>query len=228
MIKKKLWFMVFLGAAGCVGAADAPQLGTDEQKASYAMGVQITQNMVQQGLKIDPDAFSLAIKDVLSGQKPRLSAEELQAALTKQQEKMMQERQASAQKNKTASETFLAENKKKDGIQVLPSGVQYRVIAEGKGNKPKSTDTVIVHYRGTLTNGKEFDSSYGREPATFPVNGVIQGWQEVLPMMQEGAKWQVFTPPDQAYGERGAGGAIGPNETLIFDIELVAVNPPAK
>jgi FKBP-type peptidyl-prolyl cis-trans isomerase FklB len=222
--------MVFLGfAAGCVGAADAPQLNTDEQKVSYAMGLEIAQNLAQQGIKVDPEAFTLALKDVLSGQKPRLSTEELKAVLTQQQEKMMQEHQAEAQKNKTASEAFLAENKKKEGTQVLPSGVQYRVLTEGKGAKPKVTDTVTVHYRGTLTNGKEFDSSYGRgEPSTFPVNGVIQGWQEVLPMMQEGAKWQVFIPPDLAYGERGAGGAIGPNETLIFDIELVAVNPPSK
>ena len=229
-MKKRLWFVMLLGvAANRVGAADAPQLSTDEQKASYAVGLEIAQSLVRQGLKIDADAFSLALKDVLSGQEPRLPLKELQAVLAKQQEKIIQKRQAAAQKNKAASETFLTENKKKEGIQVLPSGVQYRVLTEGKGAKPKLTDTVTVHYRGTLTDGKEFDSSYGRgEPATFQVNGVIQGWQEVLPMMQEGAKWQVFIPPDLAYGDRGAGDAIGPNETLIFDIELIAVKSPSN
>ena len=227
-MKKRLWFVVLLGVfATRAGAADAPEISTDEQKASYAMGVEIAQGLIRQGIKVNADAFSLALRDVLSGREPRLPAKELQAVLAKQEERIVQERQAAAQKNKAATEAFLAENKKKEGIHVLPSGVQYRVLAEGKGAKPKTTDTVTVHYRGTLINGKEFDSSYGRgEPATFPINGVIKGWQEVLPMMQEGAKWQVFIPPHLAYGERGAGGAIGPNETLIFDIELIAVKSP--
>ena len=229
MTKKRPPFVLFLAAAAShVWAVDELALSTDQQKASYAIGLEIAQSLVRQGVSIDTEALSLAVKDVLSGREPRLPAKELQAVLERQQEKINQERQAAGEKNKAASEAFLAENKKKEGVQVLPSGVQYRVLEEGKGAKPKPADTVKVHYRGTLIDGREFDSSHRRgEPATLPVNGVIQGWQEVLPMMQEGAKWQIFVPSQLAYGERGAG-AIGPYETLIFDIELIAVNPPGQ
>jgi FKBP-type peptidyl-prolyl cis-trans isomerase FklB len=127
-------------------------------------------------------------------------------------------------KNLEAGQAFLEANKKKEGVVTLPSGLQYKVLTEGKGKQPKSSDSVIAHYRGTLINGTEFDSSYKRnEPATFPVQGVVKGWQEALPLMKEGAKWQIYIPADLAYGPRGAGQAIGPNETLIFDIELISV-----
>jgi FKBP-type peptidyl-prolyl cis-trans isomerase FklB len=137
-----------------------------------------------------------------------------------------------AEKNRKAGKAFLAENRKKEGVQELPNGIQYRVLQKGKGNKPKLSDTVTVHYRGTLIDGKEFDSSYSRgEPTSLPLAKAIKGWQEIVPMMPEGSKWQVVIPGDLAYGERGAG-AIGPNETLLFDIELVGVKPaeekPAK
>ena len=132
-------------------------------------------------------------------------------------------------KNLEAGQAFLEANKKKEGVIALPSGLQYKVITEGKGKQPKSTDTVVAHYRGTLTNGTEFDSSYKRnEPATFPVAGVIKGWQEALPLMKEGAKWQVYIPAELGYGPRGAGAIIGPNEVLIFDIELVSVKSEAE
>ncbi len=132
-------------------------------------------------------------------------------------------------KNLEAGQAFLEANKKKEGVVTLPSGLQYKIITEGKGKQPKSTDTVVAHYRGTLTNGTEFDSSYKRnEPATFPVAGVIKGWQEVLPLMKEGAKWQVYIPAELAYGPRGAGDVIGPNEVLVFDIELLSVKSEAE
>ena len=134
-----------------------------------------------------------------------------------------------AKKKQETGEAFLEKNKKKEGVVTLPSGLQYKVITEGKGKQPKSTDTVVAHYRGTLINGTEFDSSYKRnEPATFPVEGVIKGWQEALPLMKEGAKWQVYIPAELGYGPRGAGAAIGPNEVLIFDIELLSVKSEAE
>ena len=132
-------------------------------------------------------------------------------------------------KNLEAGQAFLEANKKKEGVVTLPSGLQYKIITEGTGKQPKSTDTVVAHYRGTLINGTEFDSSYKRnEPATFPVAGVIKGWQEVLPLMKEGAKWQVYIPAELAYGPRGAGDIIGPNEVLVFDIELLSVKSEAE
>ena len=132
-------------------------------------------------------------------------------------------------KNLEAGQAYLEANKKKEGVVTLPSGLQYKIITEGKGKQPKSTDTVVAHYRGTLINGTEFDSSYKRnEPATFPVAGVIKGWQEALPLMKEGAKWQVYIPAELAYGPRGAGDVIGPNEVLVFDIELLSVKSEAE
>jgi FKBP-type peptidyl-prolyl cis-trans isomerase FklB len=138
--------------------------------------------------------------------------------------KRMKGQQEGLTKNKAEGEKFLADNKKKEGIKTTASGLQYKVIKDGTGKTPKATDTVSTHYRGTLISGKEFDSSYKRgEPAEFPVNGVIKGWTEALQLMKEGAKWQLFIPSELAYGERGAGQDIGPNSTLIFDIELLSV-----
>lgn len=204
------------------------ELTTDQQKFSYGIGLQIGQTLLRQGIQIDVRAFSLAVEDALAGKEPRISQKELQAVFEKQQEQMNKERVALAEKNKEAGKAFMAENKKKKGVKELPSGIQYQVIEEGKGAKPKPTDTVSVHYRGTLIDGKEFDSSYRRgEPTSLQLAHVIKGWQEVLPLMAAGAKWQVVIPPELAYGEQGAG-ALGPNQTLIFDIELIAINPPAK
>ena len=198
---------------------------TDAQKFSYAIGFQIGQNLKTQGLgDIDVKALSQAIGDVLKDQKLKLSMDEMQKVVQSKQEKMQAERNAKGDKAKEAGEKFLAENKKKPGIITLDSGIQYKVITEGKGKKPTVNDSVVAHYRGTLIDGTEFDSSYKRgEPATFPLNGVIKGWQEVLPLMAEGSKWQVYIPSGLAYGPRGAGANIGPNESLIFDIELVKV-----
>ena len=202
---------------------------TDKQKFSYTAGYQIGQNLKRQNLDLDSKAFSQGAQDAISNAKPRLKPEEMQAAVQAQQKKDMEKQEAQAKKNLEAGQAFLEANKKKEGVVALSSGLQYKVITEGKGKQPKGTDTVVAHYRGTLINGTEFDSSYQRnEPASFPVAGVIKGWQEALPLMKEGAKWQVFIPADLAYGPRGAGGAIGPNEALVFDIELLSVKSDAE
>jgi FKBP-type peptidyl-prolyl cis-trans isomerase FklB len=206
------------------GKEPAGSLKTDKQKFSYTAGYQIGQNLKRQNLDLDSKAFSQGAQDAITGAKPRLKPEEMQAAIQARQKKDMEKQAAAAKKNLDAGQAFLEANKKKDGVTTTASGLQYKIITEGKGKQPKSTDTVVAHYRGTLINGNEFDSSYQRnEPATFPVGGVIKGWQEVLPLMKEGAKWQVYIPSDLAYGPRGAGAEIGPNEVLIFDIELVSV-----
>ena len=202
---------------------------TDKQKFSYTAGYQIGQNLKRQNLDLDSKTFSQGVQDAISDAKPRLKTEEMQAAVQSQQKKDMEKKEVLMNKNLEAGQAFLEANKKKEGVIALPSGLQYKVITEGKGKQPKSTDSVIAHYRGTLTNGTEFDSSYKRnEPATFPVAGVIKGWQEALPLMKEGSKWQVYIPADLAYGPRGAGAAIGPNEALIFDIELLSVKSDAE
>jgi FKBP-type peptidyl-prolyl cis-trans isomerase FklB len=210
-------------------AEEAAALSTDQQKFSYTRGLQIAQSLIRQGVKIDDArAFSLGIEDSLAGHEPRLSMKEMQLILDKQQKQINKERLALAEKNQAAGKAFLSANKTKEGIRELPNGIQYKIIKEGKGAQPKVTDTIVVHYRGALIDGREFDSSYRRgEPATLQINRVIKGWQEVLPMMREGAKWQVFIPTELAYEERDVG-IVGPNETLIFDIELVSIKPPAK
>jgi FKBP-type peptidyl-prolyl cis-trans isomerase FklB len=210
------------------GKEPAGGLKTDKQKFSYTAGYQIGQNLKRQNLDLDSKTFSQGVQDAIANAKPRLKPEEMQAAVQNQQKKDMEKQAAVAKKNLDAGQAFLEANKKKEGVVTLPSGLQYKVVTEGKGKQPKSTDTVVAHYRGTLINGTEFDSSYQRnEPATFPVGGVIKGWQEALPLMKEGAKWQVYIPSDLAYGPRGAGGDIGPNEVLIFDIELLSVKEAA-
>jgi FKBP-type peptidyl-prolyl cis-trans isomerase FklB len=210
------------------GKEPAGGLKTDKQKFSYTAGYQIGQNLKRQNLDLDSKTFSQGVQDAITNAKPRLKPEEMQAAVQAQQKKDMDKQAAVAKKNLDAGQAFLEANKKKDGVVTLPSGLQYKVVTEGKGKQPKSTDTVVAHYRGTLINGTEFDSSYQRnEPATFPVGGVIKGWQEALPLMKEGSKWQVYIPSDLAYGPRGAGAGIGPNEVLVFDIELLSVKEAA-
>lgn len=215
--------------AGSAFAADTKMtLKDDKDKVSYAIGLNIGKSMKQEGLDINPDALAAAMKDVFAGAKTQLTDEEVQAVMQDFQKKMMAKQMAAREeglgKNKAEGEKFLADNKKKEGIKTTASGLQYKVIKDGTGKTPKATDTVKTHYRGTLINGTEFDSSYKRgEPAEFPVNGVIKGWTEALQLMKEGAKWQLFIPSELAYGERGAGKDIGPNSTLIFDIELLSV-----
>ncbi|MDO8706749.1 MAG: FKBP-type peptidyl-prolyl cis-trans isomerase [Sulfuricaulis sp.] len=203
---------------------DTAGLKTDKQKFSYSVGFQLGQNLSRQKLDIDSKIAAQGMQNALSGTTPKLSPEEMRASIQVYQKKEQDKMEAQGKKNLEAGQAFLEANKKKEGVVTLPSGLQYKVLTEGKGKQPKSSDSVIAHYRGTLINGTEFDSSYKRnEPATFPVQGVVKGWQEALPLMKEGAKWQIFVPADLAYGPRGAGQAIGPNETLIFDIELISV-----
>ena len=227
---------ILLLASPVLGAEDT-LLKNQRDKVSYTFGVYSGKNLKQQSIDIDLDIMVKGMKDSMSGAKTLLTEEEMRAVMTAfQQEmaiKLTEKRMALAEKNKKEGEAFLAENKTKEGIKALPSGVQYKIMKEGTGNHPKATDTVVVHYRGTRIDGTEFDSSYRRnKEATLKLDNVIKGWKEALLMMKEGEQWQIFIPSDLAYGEKGSG-AIEPNSTLIFDIELIriiehthAVTPP--
>ena len=231
-MKKTALHLAALGLlAGTMSAADsAPALKTEQDKISYSIGLNIGRNFKSQGIDANPDLVSAAIRDVLKGNKPLLTEEEAMAVLGNFQKEMRAKQTAKASesgdKSKKEGSAFLAANKLKDGVKTTASGLQYKVIKTGTGKIPKATDTVKTHYAGTLIDGTEFDSSIKRgEPATFPVGGVIKGWTEALQLMPVGSKWLLFIPADIAYGERGAGQAIGPNATLIFDIELLSIEP---
>ena len=209
--------------------AQAPlTLKTQKEKISYAIGMNIGTGMHRQSLQIDPNILVRGLKDALAGGKTLMTDEEAKAVMTQLQNEMRKAQQEKMQQagaaNKKEGEAFLEANKTKEGVKVLPSGLQYKILKEGAGPKPTATDTVVCNYRGTLIDGKEFDSSYKRgEPATFPVNGVIKGWTEALQLMSVGSKWQLFLPSDLAYGDRGAGADIGPDATLIFEVELMSI-----
>ncbi len=218
--------------AGYAGAADTPKLEDQKDKISYSIGVDIGNNLKKQAIDVDADLLARGVKDSMAGGEPLLSAEEVRETLISLQNELREKGQErirqATEKNKKEGEAFLTENKTKEGVVSLPSGLQYKVLQSGTGPSPKATDTVEANYRGTLIDGTEFDSSYKRgQAAVFPVNGVIAGWTEALQLMKVGDKWQLFIPPDLAYGERGAG-PIGPNATLIFDVELVSVKPGAE
>ena len=205
-------------------AADKVEL-TTKQKSSYAIGVNIGRSFKQQGLEADTEQLVKGFKDAMAGT-IALSDADLQQAMMSLQQEMMAAQQAKGAKAKTEGTDFLAANKSKEGVKSTASGLQYKVIKEGTGPKPKATDTVVAHYRGTLIDGTEFDSSYKRgEPTEFPLSGVIKGWTEGLQLMPVGSKYQFFIPSELAYGERGAGGQIPPNATLIFEVELVGIKP---
>lgn len=201
-------------------ASDAP--GSDPDKNSYSIGYDIGRTLRQQFEGLSADGIARGLKDGLSGTAPALAESEMQqrlAALQQDAARRIPER------NRKEGEAFLARNKKGKGVKTTASGLQYKVIKAGKGAKPGLQDTVTVHYRGTLINGTEFDSSYKRgQPATFPVKGVIAGWTEALQLMPAGSKWMLYIPSGLAYGERGAGHLIGPNSTLIFEVELLSAN----
>jgi FKBP-type peptidyl-prolyl cis-trans isomerase FklB len=210
-------------------------LTTQKQKASYALGMQIGGTLKRQGVGASVDAALTArgLKDALAGSKMLLTDDEEKAALTQLQTEVRAAQEAKAHEagsaNRKEGEAFLAENKSKEGIVTLPSGLQYKILTAGTGPKPTESDTVSCNYRGTLISGKEFDSSSKHGgPASFPVKGVIKGWTEALQLMPVGSKWQLFIPPDLAYGDRGAGADIGPGETLIFEVELVSIGEPKK
>jgi FKBP-type peptidyl-prolyl cis-trans isomerase len=208
-------------------AADV-ELKSYEQKLSYMLGQQIGNNIKESPTEIDVDIFVRGIKDSLKGNKSLLSDEEtnqIRQEFSRQiQESRNQKMAVQSEKNLKDGEAFLAENKKKEGIVTTDSGLQYKVLKKGDGPNPLATDKVTVHYRGTLLDGTEFDSSYKRgQPASFQVGGVIRGWTEALQLMNVGSKYQLFIPSDLAYGQRGAGQRIGPNSMLIFDVELLNI-----
>jgi len=213
-------------------SATAMTLKTQKEKASYALGMKIGGDLKRQGVGASVDAALTArgLKDGLAGTKALLTEDEEKAALTQLQTEVRGKMEAKAHEAGAAArkegEAFLAANKGKEGVVTLPSGLQYKILTEGKGPKPTASDTVSCNYRGTLINGKEFDSSFkGGKPVSFPVSGVIKGWTEALQLMPVGSKWQLFIPPDMAYGDRGAGADIGPGETLIFEVELLSIEP---
>lgn len=198
-------------------------LGSDKGKASYGIGMQIGQNMKAQGVDVDPTAVAAGMSDALAGKEAAVKQEDIQKSMQVLQEQTMKKAQETADKNKGAGEAFLTANKAKDGWKTTASGLQYMVEKEGTGKMPKATDTVKVHYTGTLTTGEKFDSSVDRgEPAEFPVNGVIKGWTEALQLMKTGAKYKLAIPSDLAYGASGRPG-IPPNSVLLFDVELLEV-----
>ena len=196
-------------------------LKDQKDKSSYAIGLNIGMNFNKQKIAINPDVFVAGVKDGLAG-KPQMTEAEVRETMTNLEKDMESKQKEASQKNASDGEKFLAENKKKEGVKTTASGLQYKVIKEGTGPQPKGTDTVTVNYRGTLIDGTEFDSSYKRgQPATFPLNAVIKGWTEGLQLMKVGSKYQIFIPASLGYGERGAGADIGPNSTLIFEVELM-------
>jgi len=212
--------------------AGALVLVTPREKVSYGIGLDIGRNFVRQSIDIDADILARGIKDAMSNATPLVTQQELQEALTAFQAEVQARQQELAKtvgdKNAKEGAEFLAKNKEREGVVTLPSGLQYEVIAEGAGEMPKATDTVSVNYRGTLVDGTEFDSSARHGgPATFPVNKVIPGWTEALQLMKVGSKWRLFVPANLAYGALAGGGPIGPNATLIFDIELLSITPAA-
>jgi FKBP-type peptidyl-prolyl cis-trans isomerase FklB len=201
---------------------------TQKDKVSYSIGVNLGKNMKTQGLDIHQGFLIQGIKDGLNDAKTALSDKDMEATMTKFQQEMMVKMQAKQKvegdKNVKAGEAFLAANKKKEGVVTLPSGLQYKILKSGNGAKPTKEQTVKCHYRGTLIDGTEFDSSYKRgEPAEFPVGQVIKGWTEALQLMPVGSKWQLVIPSDLAYGPNGAGQTIGPNATLVFEVELISI-----
>ncbi len=212
-------------------AAKAPlTLKTQKEKASYAIGMSVGKGLHKDQLDVDPAILARGLRDGLAGGKTLLTEDEAKAAIgilqvemrKKQEEKMA----IAGEENKKEGEAFLAANKGKDGVVALPSGLQYKILKEGTGPKPAATDSVVCNYRGTLINNTEFDSSYKRgQPATFPVTGVIKGWTEALQLMPVGSKWELFVPAELAYGPRSAGPDITPNSTLIFEVELLSIQP---
>jgi FKBP-type peptidyl-prolyl cis-trans isomerase FklB len=210
-------------------AQTAPTM-TNQQKQSYSIGLNIGLNLFEQEVKIDVASLTKGIQDGLANSKPALSEEEIRAVLTNLQKEVADrqevKRKTLADKNSKDAEAYLAQNKTKEGVVALPSGLQYKILKAGTGPKPVATDTVVTHYKGTFLNGQQFDSSYDRgEPATFTVNGVIPGWTEALQLMPVGSKWQLVVPPKLAYGEKGFQNVIPPNSTLLFEIELVGIQP---
>jgi FKBP-type peptidyl-prolyl cis-trans isomerase FklB len=223
---------VVMAEAKGAPANEAAVLSTPKDKLSYAIGADLGEKLKAQAIELDPAVFLLGLEDVLAGHKTALSDDEIRAALTDLTNQLRQKHMVvlkeEAEKNRKAGEAFLAENKTKQGVVATPSGLQYRILTAGEGKRPTAADTVTCNYRGSLIDGKEFDSSYKRgTPASFPVGGVIKGFSEALQLMPVGSKWELFLPSDLAYGERGAGQLIEPNSTLVFEVELLSIQEQA-
>jgi FKBP-type peptidyl-prolyl cis-trans isomerase FklB len=216
------------------GAAPSQNgLTTQKEKFSYALGMNLGTNLQKQSVPVDVDLVMRGLKDSLAGGKLLLTEDEARAAMTEVQNQLRQQMQekakAQGEANQKEGDAFLAANKSKPDVVTLPSGLQYKILQPGTGPKPAATDTVVCNYKGTLVDGKEFDSSSKHGgPASFPVTGVIKGWTEALQLMPVGSKWQLFVPPSLGYGERGAGNDIGPDATLIFEVELVSIKPKTE
>ncbi len=224
--------VVFLASFGCSSNKSVTELTTQDQKVSYMFGLNMGGYLKHLGITVDRAALFQAINDTLDGRKSLLAPDQLAVVQRefsqKMQEKQMGEMKEAGEKNVKEGSEFLAKNKTEKGVITTASGLQYSIVKEGTGPKPKLTDVVSVNYRGTLIDGKEFDNSYKRgQPATFPVSGVIPGWTEALQLLPVGTKAKLFVPGNLAYGERGAGQDIGPNKTLIFEVELLSIQPNA-
>jgi len=221
----KLKYLAFLPVLfGANVMAENATLDTEKQQLSYIFGIQVGQQMLMEGVELEMDAFSAGVADMLAGRQPQMEQATAQEVIGKYQQKKSQELAALMNQKQAESKAYMEENAKNEDVVTTDSGLQYQIIKAGDGATPTLSDRVIAHYEGSLIDGTVFDSSIQRgEPATFPVNGVIQGWQEALQMMKEGSKWRVVIPGNLAYGPQGAGEMIGPNETLIFDIELIAI-----
>jgi FKBP-type peptidyl-prolyl cis-trans isomerase FklB len=221
--------VVILGVfASAAFAQNKPSIKTDKEKISYVLGFDAGARFPKDSVDLDSKAYAAGFADGLARAKPVMGEAELQKVLADFQQQMRTKLAAAVQQaateNKKKGDAYLAENKKQRGVVALPSGLQYKVLKEGKGAKPKATDTVSVNYRGTLTDGTEFDNSAKHGgPVEFPVNQVIPGWTEAMQLMPVGAKWQLVIPPDLAYGMKGAGQQIGPNSTLVFEVELLDI-----
>ncbi len=223
------WILGFILFAFPATAEDPPLPKNQKDKVSYGMGVQAAKSLKQQGIDVDPDLMMKGLKDELSGGKLLISEDEIGKSLRMYKaglrQKRVEDKKLAAAENKKKGEAFLADNAGKEGVVTLPGGLQYRILKAGDGKVPAAADKVEVHYRGTHIDGSEFDSSNKTgKPATFLVKGgIIRGWTEALTRMPVGSKWQLFVPHNLAYGTRGAGTAIGPNETLVFELELLAI-----
>ena len=220
--------LIVLVVSPPVAADERSPIRTDQQMFSYTLGYQIGGQLAAQiregGLDLDPDAFAQAIVDVLSGRPPAMTTAEMEAALEMRQQQEKVRQKDAAETGRPRGEAFQVEYSQRQGVVATASGLQYRVIETGEGRSPGPADTVVVHYVGRLIDGTEFDSSRDRgTPATFSLGGIIPGWQEALQLMHEGDVWEVVIPSELAYGARGAGASIGPNETLVFEIELISV-----
>lgn len=230
MIRKLIFILVIGFLSASADAGESQVLNTRMDKVNYGIGVEMARSFKQQGIDINPDLLIKGLKDGLSGEKLLISEKDLKSTMIGFQNELMRKQAVinkfKAQENKKKGDAFLAENKTREGVVTLPSGLQYKILKASDGKKPTETDMVVCNYRGTLVDGTEFGNTYEvGQPGTFKVKGggVIPGWTEALQLMPVGSRWRIFIPPTLAYGEKGAGREIGPNETLIFEIELLAV-----